>query len=114
MIRTICVTISIMSATRESGKLSTHVRPFFYIFSCQNIPEHIDRGIGFNGNAGLHALIVDKPKQFSWTCRLGCGISRVGTGDGVDGRFVVEAVEIASGFLEIPDPFMRLMGLSAH
>ena len=113
MIRTICVTISTISATQESGKLSTYIRSFLLIFGRQNIPKHIDRGIGFNGNAGLHALLVDKSKQFLWTRRLGCGISWVGTGDGVDGRLVVEAVEIASGFLEIPNPFMRLMNRRA-
>jgi hypothetical protein len=37
-----------------------------------------------------------------------CGFGRFG-GSGIDGGFIVEAVKVASGFLEILDPFLRLL-----
>ena len=98
---------ALYSITHES--LSTHIWSFLFIFSCQDIPEHINRRIRLNGNASLHALLMNKSQQLPWTCWLGCGISWVGASNRVDSCFIVEAVEITSSFLEIPDPFMWLM-----
>ena len=39
---------------------------------------------------------------------VACGFGGFGSG-GIDGGFVVEAVQVASGLLEILDPFLRLL-----
>ena len=51
---------------------------------------------------------MNKPDQFARACRPGGSVCGLSASDGIDGGFVVEAVEIATGLLELPDPFMRL------
>jgi hypothetical protein len=47
-------------------------------------------------------------KLFRVRLLVTCGFGRFGSG-GIDGGFVVEAVKVASGFLEVLDPFLRLL-----
>jgi len=51
---------------------------------------------------------VDKPDQFAGARGTSSGVCGLGAGGGVDGGLVVEAVQIATGLLEFPNPFMRL------
>jgi len=87
----------------------THVGALVDVFTVEDIPENINRGIRLNCNTGLHTLLMDIFDQFT---RTGTGsssfISRIGRGDGGDGSFIMEAIEIATGFLELVNPFMRL------
>jgi hypothetical protein len=58
----------------------------------------------------LHALLVDVFDQFAWRSAGGGGfIGGIGRGDGGDGGFVVEAVEVTAGLFELVDPFVRLL-----
>lgn len=113
MIRAICVFLLVPRLPYQKHGVSTHVRAILLILSGQNIPQHIDGGIGLNGNTGLHAFVVDKPDQLAGARGPGGGVCGLGAGGGVDGGLVVEAVQIATGLLEFPYPFMRL-GMDAH
>lgn len=93
--------------------MQTHIRTLLVVLCCQDIPQHIDRGIRLDSNTGLHALVVDKSDEFARACRTGRLVGGFSGRGGIDGCFVVEAVEVASGFLEVPNPFMRLT-MRAH
>ena len=92
----------------------THIGSFLVVCGCKDIPEYVNGGIGLNGNTGLHALFVDKPEQLPRACRTSGLVRRIRTRSRAHSSLVVEAVKIATSFFEFPDPFMRLMGLSAH
>ena len=51
---------------------------------------------------------MDKTDKFTRARRTGGLVGGLSARDGVDGCFIVEAIKIASGFLEFPNPFMRL------
>jgi hypothetical protein len=88
---------------------STHIGTLVLVRAVENVPENVDRGIRLDGNAGLHALLVDIFDQCARAGPLGGGlIGGIGRGDGGDGGLVVEAVQIAAGLLELLDPFVRL------
>jgi hypothetical protein len=87
----------------------TYVRSFGGFLALNNIPQHIDGGIGLDRDTSLHTFLVDITNQL-----LGAGtsgsffIGRISRGDGGNSRLIVEAVKIATGLLKLPDPFMRL------
>lgn len=56
---------------------------------------------------------MDEPDQFAGARGAGGGVCGLSAGGGVDGGLVVEAVKIATGLLEFPNPFMWL-GMGAH
>lgn len=93
--------------------MTTHIRTLLLVCRRKDIPEHINGCIGLNGNTGLHALLVDKPEQLARACRTGSLVGRFSARRRVHSSLVVKAIKIATGFLEFPDPFMRLM-VSAH
>lgn len=87
----------------------THVWSFGGVFALNNIPQHIDGGIGLNGDTSLHTLLVDITNQLLGTGTSGSFfIGRIGRGDGGNSRLIVETVKIATGLLKLSDPFMRL------
>lgn len=89
---------------------ATHVGALVDVFTVEDIPENINGGIRLNCNTGLHTFLVDIFDQFTRTGTGSSGfIGRIGRGDGGDGSFIVEAIEIATGFLELVNPFMRLI-----
>lgn len=51
---------------------------------------------------------MDEPDQFAGARGAGGGVCGLSAGGGVDGGLVVEAVKIATGLLEFPNPFMWL------
>lgn len=86
-----------------------YIRNLILCFAVEDVVENVDRGTGLEGNAGSQALVVNVLDEF-----LGAGLLVGGSGGfvgggGVDGGFVVEAVEIASGLLEFLDPFLWLL-----
>lgn len=113
MINTICVCLSALHLSSREHGISTHIRAILLILGSQDIPKHVDWCIGLNSDTGLHAFIVDKPDQFAGTRGTGGGVCGLGAGGGIDGGLVVEAVQIAAGLLEFPNPFMRLE-MDAH
>lgn len=40
--------------------------------------------------------------------RRGSCVRRLGSSSGIDGGFIVKAVEVTAGFLKVFDPFLRL------
>lgn len=87
----------------------THIWPLRQIRAIEDVPQYIDRGIRLNCDTGLHAFVVDILDQLPRTGTVRCGfVGGIGRSDGGDGRLVVEAVQIAAGFLEFVDPFVRL------
>jgi hypothetical protein len=87
----------------------THVWSLSGVFTLKNIPEHIDRCIRLNSNTSLHTLLVNITDQLLGAGTIGSlFIGRVGRGDGGDSRFIVETVKIATGILELANPFMGL------
>jgi hypothetical protein len=94
----------------KSGAGGTHVWSLVHIGAIEDIPENINGSIGLDGDTGLHALLVDVLDQFARRSAGGGGfVGGIGRGDGGDGGFVVEAVEIAASLLELVDPFVRLL-----
>jgi hypothetical protein len=95
--------------TQKKKRVTTHVWSFRGVLALNNIPQHIDGGIGFNRDTSLHTLLVDIANQLLGTGTSGrFFISRIGGRDGGNRSLVVEAVEIATGLLKLDDPFMRL------
>lgn len=87
----------------------THVRALRLVLVVQDLPQHVNRGVGLDGDAGLHALLVNVADEFARAGATGGeGVGWAGGGDGVDGRFVVEAVQVAPGLSEVLDPAMGL------
>lgn len=87
----------------------THIGALVKVLTIENIPKHIDGCIRFNSNTSLHTLFMNIFDQFP---RTGTGsrsfIGRIGRGDGGNGSFIVKAIKIATSFLELVNPFMRL------
>lgn len=89
----------------------THIRTLLLVLIRQDIPEHVDGGIGLDGNSSLHALLVDIADQVLGAGLGGCGVvGGTGGGGGGNGGFVVEAVKITAGVFEVLDPFVGLYG----
>jgi hypothetical protein len=87
----------------------THVWSLSRVFALENIPQHIDWCIRLNSNTGLHTLIVNITDQLLGAGPLGSlFIGGVGRGDGGNSCLIVETVEIATGILELANPFVRL------
>lgn len=87
----------------------THVWSFGGVLALNNVPQHIDGGIGLNSDTSLHTLLVDIANQLLGASPSGSFfIRRIGRGDGRNSRLIVEAVKIATGLLKLDDPFMRL------
>ena len=42
---------------------NTNIRPLSLDWVLDNLPQHIDRRLGLDGDASAHALLVDKPDQ---------------------------------------------------
>lgn len=112
MIRTIWFVLLVFAAwdvSKGSGK--TYVGDFVLGFAVENIVEDIDGGAGFEGNTGSEALVVDVLDEFLGTSLfVGGSGGFVGSG-GVDGGFIVEAVEITTSLLELLDPFLGLLAM---
>jgi hypothetical protein len=87
----------------------TYVGHLILVGVVQDIIQHIDGSLRLNGNTSTHSLVVDVLDELFRVCLLvTCGFGRFGSG-GIDGGFVVKAVQVASSFLEVLDPFLRLL-----
>jgi hypothetical protein len=75
----------------------------------QDFPEDVNGGLWFDGNTGLHPLVVDVVDQLSGA-RLARGrfICRFCGCDGGDGGFIMKAVEVTAGGFEVLDPSVWL------
>lgn len=61
------------------------------IGALEELPQHIDRGFGLDGDAGEHAMVVDIADEIAGVRLALRGVLRV-CGVGGEGGFVVEAV----------------------
>lgn len=87
----------------------TYVGALRDLRALDDVPQHVDGGVGLDGDTGLHALLVDIADQLAGAGAVGgCLVGGIGRGDGGDGCFVVEAVQVAAGLAELADPFVRL------
>jgi len=94
----------------SEGQESTHVWLLRGVLALNDIPQHIYRGIGLDRDTSLHTLLMNVANQLLGACPSGgLFICRIGRGNGGDRSLVVEAVQIATGILELADPFMRLL-----
>jgi hypothetical protein len=102
--------LSVLNAPCNRERLGkTYVGHLVLVRVVQNIIQHVHRGLRLDSNTGTHSLVVDVFDELFWVRLLiTCGFGRFGSG-GIDGGFVVEAVKVASGFLEVLDPFLRLL-----
>ena len=87
----------------------THIRHLVRMRVLEDIPQHIHRRIGLDGNTRPHVILVNKANEFFGASAVISGgrARRVG-GCGGHSGFVVEGVEIAAGFLEVGDPSLGL------
>jgi hypothetical protein len=73
--------------------MEAYIRSFLLILVFKDIPQDVDGGIGLDGNARLHALVVDIADEFLRARRTsGLFVFRGRSGDGGDGGLVVETV----------------------
>ena len=87
----------------------SYIRHRILVGVVQDIIQHIHGSLRLDGNTCTHSLVVNVLDEILRVCLLvTCGFGGFG-GSGIDGGFVVEAVKVASGFLEILDPFLRLL-----
>lgn len=114
MTRTICETqlvqlrLEINRCVRNK-KAMTHVWSFRGVLALNNIPQHIDGGIGLNSNTSLHTLLMNIANQLLGASASGSFfIGGIGRRDGGNSSLIVETVEIATGLLKLADPFMGL------
>lgn len=77
----------------------------------EDVIEDVDGGAWLEGNASSEALVVDVLDEFLRAGLLVGGSGGFVGGGGVDSGFVMEAVEIASGLLELLDPFLGLVAM---
>lgn len=86
----------------------TYIRNLLFDRILKDLPKHVDGSAGFDSDTRLHPMLMDEPNELLRRgLRVGfCG-GRV-RGCAVDGGFVVEAVEVAAGFLEVLDPSFGL------
>lgn len=103
------VSCVILRDLRDGIERSTYIRHLILVRVVEDVVKHIDRSLGLDGDSGAHSQtvnVLDKllRARFGITVSLG----RLG-GGGVDGGLVVEAVQVAAGFLEILDPFLWLL-----
>lgn len=90
-------------------EMVTHIWPLDLLLAFEDLPQHVNGRIGLDGDPGVHALLVDVPDEFARAgLARGGVVGGLGRGGGGHGRFVVEAVEVATGGLEFLDPFLRL------
>jgi hypothetical protein len=110
MTRAILNRLSVPNAVYDRESLSeTYVGHLVLVWVVQNIVQHIHRCLRLDSNTGTHALVVDVLDElFRVRLLVACAFGGFGSG-GIDGGFVVEAVQVASGFLEVLDPFLRLL-----
>lgn len=93
---------------RDIGCKCTYIWHFLLNGILKDLPEYVDGGTRFNGDARLHAIIMDETDEFFGRgLRVGVARGRV-RGCRVDGGFVVEAIEVTAGFLEVLDPSLGL------
>lgn len=75
----------------------------------QNIVQDVYGCLWLDCNAGADTEAVDVLDELFGVCLLVAGgLGRLGSG-GIDSGLIVEAVQVAAGFLEILDPFLRLL-----
>lgn len=87
----------------------THVGSLSGVLALDNIPEHVHGGVGLDRDTSLHTLLVDVLDQLLGArASSGFLIGGIGRGNGGDSSLVVEAVQIATGLLELTDPFVWL------
>lgn len=87
----------------------THIRPLNLLLALEDLPQHVNGRIGLNGDSGMHALLVNIPDEFARASLARGGVvGGLCRGGGGHGGFVVEAVEVATGGLELLDPFLGL------
>lgn len=90
----------------------TYVGPLLLVRALKNIVQNVHLRPGLDGDAGLHAALVDVADQLA-RARLEVRGLGGGLGGGGVGGLVVEAVEVAAGGLEFLDPLLGLWGVSA-
>lgn len=90
-------------------KRPTYIRHLILVRVVENVVKHINGSLGLDGNSGTHSQAVDVlDKLLRASFGITVSFGRLG-GGGVDGGLVVEAVQVAAGFLEILDPFLWLL-----
>lgn len=101
--------VSFFALTAHKSIGCTYIRHLILVRVVQNVVQHIHGRLRLDSYTGAHAKAVDVLDQLFGVGLLIAG-SFGGLGGGrVDGGFVVEAVQIAAGFLEVLDPFLRLL-----
>lgn len=96
-------------STLHPGRESTHIWSLLRVFAIQHIPQHVHLGRRFDGDAGQHTVIVDISDQLAG---VGLQLGRLlgALGGARRSGLVVEAVQVATGLLELLHPFLRLPG----
>lgn len=105
--------VSVGRAYSQGGRPQirvTYIRPLLIILILQNLPQHVDRRVGLDGDAGQQPAVVDVPDQLLGA-RLAVRRLLGALGGAGEGGLVVEAVQVAAGGLELLYP---LLGLGDH
>ena len=86
----------------------SYIRSFLLLGVLQNLPQHVDRSIRLDSDTSEQTVVVDISDQCLGVGLL-VGLLLGALGVAGKGGLVVEAVEVASGLLELLDPFLGLM-----
>jgi hypothetical protein len=89
----------------------TYIWDFVCGLAVQDVVEDIDGGTGLESNTGSEALVVDVLDEFLGASLLVRGCRGLFGGSRADSGFIVEAVEVTAGVLELLYPFLGLLAL---
>ena len=94
---------------RTSGCCGTYVGHFVCCLAVQDIVQDVDGSARLECDTSSEALVVDVLDEFLGTGLLVRGSGRFFGSGGIDGSFVVEAIEVTASILELLDPFLGLL-----
>lgn len=92
----------------SAGK-ETYIGHLILVGVVKNVIQDVDLSLGLDSDSCAHAQAVNVLDELLGA-RFGVavGLRRL-SGGGVDGGLIVEAIQVATGFLEILDPFLWLL-----
>lgn len=95
------------SVSTHNNSARAYIGALLGIRALENLPQHIDGCVRLDSNARQQSIVVDISNQLL-RARLLIGRLFGGLRGGGERSFVVEAVQVAAGLLELLDPFLRL------
>lgn len=93
---------------RRGWGSQTYIRNLVFVGVLEYSPQHVHRRLRLDGNPGGHIVRMDILDHLFGIRPLRDVLGRILRRCGCHGGFIVEAVEVAAGLLEVFDPLLGL------